>query len=431
MSKKEEEHSTLDLGLQDILRSLEGDVVKTSVPVEPIEVHSPQELKIQEIQDSLSKEDFALVLLAPSILEVFEFPLPSDRERDRMFSMLQEFLKRVIDSKEFDIGRPIVEVALKKDLTLEVRSTIRSYADASLERFRHKELSPDEMKESLAYHDILGAVREPAAEMTFAQSVVTPVPENIVTTPTSRQWKLPSRKFMTIALLLLCLGVGLSWYFFVRPAEGDLGDSFIEKSSIPLDRSLVPERDEVSTLDALMYTVQEDENKALTPLPSAAPSVEKAAQVVPSLPQAKVSIDTSGPVEPRKVEDLLDRKTQSRYEGDSDQGQGSDRNREHDLDRDRSDREREQDSRDRDRDRPSARRDPPTRPGRFETGVRYEVMINTSVFDRPSFNAKEVEELYVGDKVRVEARLGRWLKVRSRNGEPGYIMSQDTQKLFD
>jgi hypothetical protein len=58
-------------------------------------------------------------------------------------------------------------------------------------------------------------------------------------------------------------------------------------------------------------------------------------------------------------------------------------------------------------------------------------MINTSVMDAPSFNAKEVEELYVGDRVRVEARLGRWLKIRSRDGNPGYILAGDAEKLFD
>jgi hypothetical protein len=276
----------------------------------------------------------------------------------------------------------------------------------------NRSLSPQEMKESLEYHDLLKLLPAEQNEMTFAASVVSPEPsvkKDPAPSPSPVVSRFSERGRYAALLVVLVLSV-FAWFLLARSYEGDLADSFRESSQSTLVSSLDAERDEVSNLDALLYNVQEDEQRvASTALPEQAVPTPRP---TPLLPQPRVTIDTNGPYEPQKVEEILDGKHGSVYERVPQQQEPSLRDDPRDT-------------------RPLADRDPPSRPGRFETGVRYEVMINTSVFDRPSFNAKEVEELMVGDRVRVEARLGRWLKIRSRNGEPGYIMSQDAQKLFD
>jgi len=55
----------------------------------------------------------------------------------------------------------------------------------------------------------------------------------------------------------------------------------------------------------------------------------------------------------------------------------------------------------------------------------YRVIAATRVVNGPQHRAERVTELYRGDKVEVEGQDGRWLRLRSNNGEVGYILSQD------
>jgi len=55
----------------------------------------------------------------------------------------------------------------------------------------------------------------------------------------------------------------------------------------------------------------------------------------------------------------------------------------------------------------------------------YRVIAATRVVNEPQHRAQRVAELYRGDKVEVEGQDGRWLRLRSNNGEVGYILSQD------
>jgi hypothetical protein len=410
---KDDDSSGLDLGLQEILHSLtESKDADTIIKQEPSpELHSDLSLKIIEIHDQILSSSLSEILIAPVFAECLSVPIISSEERGLLLSCGNLLLERLKEKKEFAVGAALVKELLHKDTDKKYTESYRLFCHAALEGSQNKSLSPHEMKESLLFHDLLKSIPTPSKEISFASSVVSP--EIVSTFPKEPQTSLqrPSKKFFILSALFLLLGIFASWFFFVLPEQGDFSDSFSETSMTSLANVLEPERDDVSNLDALMYNVQEDEQRSIsTPVPQIVAAEKlQVPTVVPALPKTRATIDTSGPVEPRKVEDLFNSKNASRYEGDAP----------------REIRERQPDP------EPLSRRDPPSRPGRFETGIRYEIMINTSVFDRPSFTAKEVEELYVGDKVRVEARLGRWLKVRSRNGEPGYIMSQDAQKLFD
>ena len=64
---------------------------------------------------------------------------------------------------------------------------------------------------------------------------------------------------------------------------------------------------------------------------------------------------------------------------------------------------------------------------RFTDVKNYTVLSRTRVMSRPSFTGIEMAELSVGDSVRAEGSVGDWLRIRSRNGQVGYILSQDVQ----
>jgi hypothetical protein len=53
------------------------------------------------------------------------------------------------------------------------------------------------------------------------------------------------------------------------------------------------------------------------------------------------------------------------------------------------------------------------------------VLVQTSVLDSPSYRARIIAKLREGDKVSVEARVGRWVRIRSRKGRTGYVFAQD------
>ena len=426
------------------------------------ENQSDLEQRLWWSRSKIALNDIATVILVPSFIENISgvlFEQKSPKIQLLFAAVSEEILARVLSEKNYSLGtlvisslmsQPILQVSKKSGpLFLLIE---RFFNEAGAE-FEGKDLTPAQMKESLHLYDLKqklsvdsGAVNSGAVEQPFVIGDSSTAPRDLPFPTLKVQSPQPQSTKVIAALILLVSLIG-GWFYWQNQQQylqGMPSDSFgkapnqtVADSNIP--PLVVPDnagrRDEISTLDAVMYDVS-NPTPAATNVPVATiviialPAVVAPPTTAPVLPitQRKPTVDTSGPIEPRKVKDLIEKKSVSPYEGPSDEPSrladsmsdspdGASRR----ADDRRIDSRRPDDRRPRDDDRP----------GRFSTGVRYEIMINTSVMDRASFTAHEVEELYVGDRVRVEARLGRWLKVRSRNGEPGYIMAQDAQKLFD
>lgn len=64
---------------------------------------------------------------------------------------------------------------------------------------------------------------------------------------------------------------------------------------------------------------------------------------------------------------------------------------------------------------------------KFDADKLYIVLTRTNVMARPSLQTASLAELQSGDKVLVEARVGHWLKLRSKQGQAGYILAQDAE----
>ncbi|RMD86584.1 MAG: hypothetical protein D6808_02975, partial [Candidatus Dadabacteria bacterium] len=63
------------------------------------------------------------------------------------------------------------------------------------------------------------------------------------------------------------------------------------------------------------------------------------------------------------------------------------------------------------------------------SGTIYRVIADTRVMAQPSFLAYTLAELSLGARVEVVGRFGEWLKIRSKSGRYGYILSQDAEPV--
>jgi hypothetical protein len=71
------------------------------------------------------------------------------------------------------------------------------------------------------------------------------------------------------------------------------------------------------------------------------------------------------------------------------------------------------------------RKAPPTPFDRHIEVHEYKVIAPTNVVASPSYVAMVLGRLEPGDTVLVESRVGAWIRLRSRRGNPGYVLAQD------
>lgn len=62
---------------------------------------------------------------------------------------------------------------------------------------------------------------------------------------------------------------------------------------------------------------------------------------------------------------------------------------------------------------------------KFDTPRTYEVVVQTDVYTAPSLRSSALVRLERGAKIKVIARFGRWLELKSKEGNRGFIFAQD------
>jgi hypothetical protein len=65
----------------------------------------------------------------------------------------------------------------------------------------------------------------------------------------------------------------------------------------------------------------------------------------------------------------------------------------------------------------------------FQDQRTYRVLTRTSVLSAPSYGGRVIGQLEPGDKVLVEGKLGRWLRLRSKKGRGGYVLTADVEEV--
>ncbi len=58
------------------------------------------------------------------------------------------------------------------------------------------------------------------------------------------------------------------------------------------------------------------------------------------------------------------------------------------------------------------------------------VIARTKVMKEPTYWSETTADLAAGDRVLVEEELGKWLRIKAKNGNIGYILAQDADKIY-
>lgn len=365
-----------------------------------------------------------------------------------------EIAEKLLESDERDLALSLLTVASKNLDGTKIRERLVSILsdDVSLAPTKESLLSPDEMQKRLQLLDLkrsLVARDSGAFELGLDKAGDTSAVER--GSQGTSHYKSTGlvqgsagRLPLIIFALLCCLG--LLWFaFWYQSSEPGLASARVQvQEGLKLEAKL-PEVSPIpppSRLDSIMYDSRL--------VPTAAPDTKEADGVVsnPTVgasspisieatipapspkpsgsPIAKEALKLDGPYESNKIEKILGGKSfaGSSYDDILPDERDFLRKPIEERSRERPSREIATDSRDRDRDRASDSRDAPR-----DGDNLYEVRINTTVMDRPSFKGRTVADLYVGDRVMVEARVGKWFRILSQKGAPGYVMGQDVEKI--
>ncbi|HMO02326.1 MAG TPA: hypothetical protein PKD37_06270 [Oligoflexia bacterium] len=73
--------------------------------------------------------------------------------------------------------------------------------------------------------------------------------------------------------------------------------------------------------------------------------------------------------------------------------------------------------------------DPPNRQTRGGKTRRFLITAPTKVMSEPSYWSDTLEKLDVGDEISVDQVVGKWLKILSRRGRSGYVLSLDAEEI--
>lgn len=226
------------------------------------------------------------------------------------------------------------------------------------------------------------------------------------------------------------------------PTQGVASETFIEAPrEVELSRPIQERREPGGRLGALFYSLEGNGDKSTTqpsgakPIVSAPQSQESrvvsggvqaadtirdtAPGAVQPEPRMKESINTEGPVEGPEFKERLNRDRA----GASEPRRVESRREEYPP-REDSPREELQGG-------PPRAVLPADDPHGFDNKRTYRVLEGTSVLSAPSYGGRVIGRLERGDRVLVEGKLGRWLRLRSKKGRGGYVLAVDVEELSE
>ncbi len=229
------------------------------------------------------------------------------------------------------------------------------------------------------------------------------------------------------------------------PTQGVASESFIEAPrEVELSRPIQERREPGGRLGALFYSLEGNGDKSSMQPPggglqAGAPQSEEAkvasggapasdkprdvtpssAQPVPSEARVKESVNTEGPVEGPEFKDRVSRGVSGGSAPRRIESPPEELSR-----REGAPREELQGG-------PPRAVLPADGPPGFENQRTYRVLEGTSVLSAPSFGGRVIGHLERGDRVLVEGKLGRWLRLRSKKGRGGYVLAVDVEELSE
>ena len=257
--------------------------------------------------------------------------------------------------------------------------------------------------------------RERAGTSSFRalQSVAAVVTEPVVSTEVSIPPEIGSRKRLTWTLLCVIVVVALivldRMFPHIRTPMLDIASESFEPpgSQIELATDMPGRRDPGGRLGALFYSINEGarpeaaSSQSVVSNPPAMQQAQPEAKSEPLPARSKEEVDTSGPIEGAEFRDRAERVRPQAREPRRQELQGG---------------------------APQAVL--PGAPVReFDDHRTYKVLTRTSVLSAPSYGGRVIGQLEAGDRVLVEGKLGRWLRLRSKKGRGGYVLTSDVEEV--
>lgn len=170
-------------------------------------------------------------------------------------------------------------------------------------------------------------------------------------------------------------------------------------------------RDPGGRLGALFYSIEGEGARSEAPpqgtgapkqgAPQPPPALPTEPQREPVPPRSKESVNTSGPLEGPEFRERIERVRPQLFEPHREVLQGGS---------------------------PQAVLPGSSARG-FEDQRTYKVLTHTSVLSAPSYGGRVIGQLDRGDRVLVEGKLGRWLRLRSKKGRGGYVLATDVEEV--
>ncbi len=445
--------STLDLGLSALLS---GDSPpahtdplssETSTPLgrdagEP-PVEAPVARTRSEFEELFEKKDWgSLVKLAEGKLVVAddpEFRLWWVRGHLGAFSMPVSFLAAPLEA--------VCRRARDHQLNEELRPVLEETGALALARL--KEVGARDQIESLqdslfdaGVLDVGRSERPTPAKVGLSPQALPGITAGAAT-PREDMLRTPSEKLARSSLrvsrvglvagltILLSVVIG-GWYWFrtVLSVPVVIAEEDFVSEPLTVDQLIPPleRRGAVGSLSALFYSIEHPEQPTAAAQQSGPnTAASKGEQGSPNQGASSATASSTAPRKPDPVPTVARRKerinTRSPVEGP-------------DL-KDRLRRRETRPPRDSSREPPlrgpEARMSPPVMENRnpdvFDPGGVYRVLVRTSVLANPSYAAEVVGRLEPGDRVFVEAKMGRWVRLRSKRGRGGFVLAEDVAEV--
>ena len=233
-----------------------------------------------------------------------------------------------------------------------------------------------------------------------------------------RRESVAERSGRRVAWTLLCLAIVASLFLLDRmfphvrtPALDVASESFEPPHGEIQQATDTPaRRDPGGRLGALFYAIGEGAPVApsastsavsQSPVPPQPPVEPKPIPSEPIPPRSKDEVNTRGPLEAPEFRERIERVRPQSLERRRQELQGGS---------------------------PQAVL-PGSSPEGLETHKTYRVLSRTSVLSAPSYGGRVIGQLEQGDRVLVEGKLGRWLRLRSKKGRGGYVLASDVEEV--
>jgi hypothetical protein len=330
------------------------------------------------------------------------------------FSMPVSFLSAPLDALCHTVTPESLDASVKTLLNetgLLVLQRLRDVNDVSHLRGLREALEGIGVREPKDRRERVGtsSFRSPKALPTVEES--TPQRREVpVATVNSR----PKRLTWSFVCFIIVVALMLLDRMFphVRSPQMDIASESFVRSEIGLEQLTdVPgRRDPGGRLGALFYSIESEGTRNEAPPQKMDEAKQGATQPPPAIPtepqrepvpaRSKESVNTSGPLEGPEFRERIERVRPQSFEPRREVLQGG---------------------------APQAVLPGSSARG-FEDQRTYKVLTRTSVLSAPSYGGRVIGQLDRGDRVLVEGKLGRWLRLRSKKGRGGYVLATDVEE---